>query len=655
MFYIFVGTAIGYTAGILNYFPWYRIPVPPFLNPVVSIYVATVAYAIIRHRLMDIEVIIRKTLVFAGIVTASVLVVSTPVALVQMVIGKAIGVSPFFLMVSGIAVAVFIYRPLARRLTDLTDRYLFQKKVNYRVLLKGATEYLAHLDSLKKQAKGIVHFLTFIARIRNASIYVFQSRAPGSLLLEASRPSLEVKGHKTLNILHPIVAYISSKTHRGPIQLAEIEEAKKQEKSPFRQKELDEIISLLKEHKAEAAVPCFGSTAAERARKGELHIRGILFLGPQKSDEPYTEEDLDVFFTLGQESSIAFENARLYDEVLEKNRELEEIVKKLDRAQTEMMRAFKLQQEAAKRAEAERERALENQKRAEEEQIKAERAKQEAEQAKEEALEAKKKTEEMQQELIKREKAVVVEKLMGDISHEILNPLVPVKSHNERMKKEVYVKFLEPYEKIKAMIPEPIQEKFNDAFLDLVETSEAIEKNVKHMLVVVDTLSEASQGGETIRPIDFKSLFKEVRPLLEVNTLDRRGQIQIVEHIDKDLPPVRGSGQLQQVILNLYKNAQFAMEGRPQKLFTVSARLDDDRHFMRLEFSDTGTGIPPEVMSKLFVHGFTTKGDKGTGAGLYQAKIVIESFGGTIDVKSELGKGATFIIRLPIVSDKETS
>ncbi len=62
--YIFIGTSIGYSAGVLNYCPWYRISIPPFLNPLVSVYVASLSYAIIRYRLMDIRIFAARFLIF---------------------------------------------------------------------------------------------------------------------------------------------------------------------------------------------------------------------------------------------------------------------------------------------------------------------------------------------------------------------------------------------------------------------------------------------------------------------------------------------------------------------------------------------------------------------------------------------------------------
>jgi len=262
----------------------------------------------------------------------------------------------------------------------------------------------------------------------------------------------------------------------------------------------------------------------------------------------------------------------------------------------------------------------------------------------------------MQQELIRREKLAVVAKLVGDIAHEIQNPLLPIRLNNQRLREDTYIKFMNPYEKVKSTLDETTNEEFKDAFRELYESSEAIETNVNHIFIVIDNLRKTADGDvDTIGPIDFKSQFKEMRALLEANIPEEEEGAEIVADIERNLPYVRGNAaQLQQVILNLYKNARFAMNGQQKKRFTVTAKVDDDKNFVRLEFSDTGKGIPPDILNKLFTRGFTTKGDKGTGAGLYQSKIIVEHFGGTISVKSEPGKGATFIIRLPIMSEKGT-
>ena len=82
---------------------------------------------------------------------------------------------------------------------------------------------------------------------------------------------------------------------------------------------------------------------------------------------------------------------------------------------------------------------------------------------------------------------------------------------------------------------------------------------------------------------------------------------------------------------------------------TIVTTATEDNKFVRIEISDTGDGIPEEHLSKIFDPFFSTKETgKGTGLGLSVSLGIIEKHNGTIDVKSKVGKGSTFIISLPI-------
>ncbi len=116
-----------------------------------------------------------------------------------------------------------------------------------------------------------------------------------------------------------------------------------------------------------------------------------------------------------------------------------------------------------------------------------------------------------------------------------------------------------------------------------------------------------------------------------------------------DLPPVLADPvQLDRVLINLIKNALEAMEERPVKQLRVTARYGDEPNTVAVDVSDTGTGIPPEALDKIWMAFYTTKGDRGgTGLGLPACAQIIGQLGGKITVQSEVGVGTTFTIVLP--------
>ncbi len=161
------------------------------------------------------------------------------------------------------------------------------------------------------------------------------------------------------------------------------------------------------------------------------------------------------------------------------------------------------------------------------------------------------------------------------------------------------------------------------------------------------------------KPVNLKDLVDEVLKLTEKEFLSE-GIAVSVKHSMK-VPAVMGEpGLLSQVVMNLVINARHAMAKSPVKKLTVQTGLENDRPFIRVR--DTGCGIPRENMARLFEPFFTTKGSlvsggvfdgkaHGTGLGLSVCHSIIEGHGGDIQVKSQPGRGTTFTIYFPRISD----
>ena len=187
---------------------------------------------------------------------------------------------------------------------------------------------------------------------------------------------------------------------------------------------------------------------------------------------------------------------------------------------------------------------------------------------------------------------------------------------------------------------------------------EIIQKSAQRGAEIVKQVLTFVRGSEGKRlPLDAGGLVKEVGKLV-TGTFPKNIEVQY--DVQAGLTPIVGDAtQLHQVLMNLAINARDAMPGGGQ--LRISARMTTEetgdvppelgafsRPFLLLEVSDTGTGIPPEVIERIFDPFFTTKGPgKGTGLGLSTVSGIVKSHEGKLSVKSRPGQGTTFQIVLP--------
>jgi two-component system NtrC family sensor kinase len=109
--------------------------------------------------------------------------------------------------------------------------------------------------------------------------------------------------------------------------------------------------------------------------------------------------------------------------------------------------------------------------------------------------------------------------------------------------------------------------------------------------------------------------------------------------------------KIREVLVNLLTNAIYAMSAGDTVFLRTN--LAEDKSHVIIEIEDTGKGIPPEFLARIFDPFFSTKGTEGTGLGLSISYGIVKKHKGTIDVKSTVGVGTTFTITLPVDTTKE--
>ena len=204
-------------------------------------------------------------------------------------------------------------------------------------------------------------------------------------------------------------------------------------------------------------------------------------------------------------------------------------------------------------------------------------------------------------------------------------------------------------------------------------TEAATESGLDEMAADAAQITKAAQRGAELthqllafarrevvrpRPLDLGAVVTGIEPMLSRSIGEH---IRLIVRLADDLPPITADpGQLDQVLVNLAVNARDAMPGGGQLSIETSAlTVDADYtvtrphlrtgHYVRLRVSDTGTGMPPEVIERAFEPFYTTKGPgKGTGLGLATVYGIITAAGGDLSIYSEAGLGTTFTILLPV-------
>jgi len=177
-----------------------------------------------------------------------------------------------------------------------------------------------------------------------------------------------------------------------------------------------------------------------------------------------------------------------------------------------------------------------------------------------------------------------------------------------------------------------------------------IDQETKRMADLVANLLQFSRRGrEEASTVEVR---QELGKALElIHHLLRKRQITVSQDLDPETPTVFADRQkLRQVFLNLLTNASDAMPGGGTlTLRTASVGLEDGQPAIRIEFSDTGSGIAPEHLSKVMDPFFTTKEEgRGTGLGLAICRRIVQDHQGKIEIDSAVGKGTTVRIVLPV-------
>jgi two-component system NtrC family sensor kinase len=598
-------------------------------------------YAIIRYRLMDVDIIFKRGLAYTA-ATAGVAAVYFALVAVIAEIFHAQTSGPVGGMIA-IIVAAFLFQPFREWIQARLDRFFYRDRLDYRRTLIEFGRTLSNEVRIEPMLGSVMDRVSQTLLVDRLAIFVEDPLRPGTMRLARSM-GVRLSEPLDLGFLEPARPEFSS----GALFF----------ESPRVAREVgDSVRKTLEQLDLNYFVPC-------RIRE---HTVAVLGLGKTVDGDFLSSDDVELVQTIAGYVAIALDNAQLYTSLEQKAFEIarlkdfsENIVESLNVGvlavdlgglveswNTRMEQLFGVsRQDAVGRQLASLlpgELAAEIAARGDQDQITGIYKQRLQHQGLLLTLNVSiaplvsksgerigrlllfddvTQRERMEEQMSQTEKLTSLGLLAAGVAHEVNTPLAVISNYIQMLAKQM---------------PE------NDPRHAIIE--KIVKQTFRASEIVNNLLNFSRTGAGELADVDVNRVVEETLSLV-AHPL-KTSQIQIVKQLGAGLPAVRGSAnKLQQVFLNFFLNARDAMPGGGILEVRTAARNGS----VEIEVADTGAGIPREHIHRIFDPFFTTKSiGRGTGLGLSVSYGIIKEHAGKIDVRSTPGRGTSFHVEFPAV------
>jgi PAS domain S-box-containing protein len=597
------------------------------------------AYAIIRYRLMDVDIIFKRGLAYTAATAAVATVYFSLVALITYLF-HAPATGPVGGMIA-IVIAAFLFQPFREWIQARLDRFFYRDRLDYRRTLIEFGRTLTNEVRLDPMLGSVMDRISQTLLVDRLAIFVDDPEHPGSMRIARSM-GVRLSESMDLSFLGPARPEFA----RGALFF----------ESPRVAKDVtDSVRRTLEQLDLNYFIPC-------RIRE---HTVAVLGLGKTVDGDFLSSDDVELVETIAGYVAVALDNAQLYSSLEQKALEIarlkdfsENIVESLNVGvlavdldgiveswNTRMEQLFGvLRRDAVGRRLSSllpNELAEEIAARGDQEHITGIYKQRLHHQGKHLTLNVSitplvsksnerigrlllfddvTQRERMEQQMTQTEKLTSLGLLAAGVAHEVNTPLAVISNYIQMLAKQM---------------PE------GDPRQSIIE--KIVKQTFRASEIVNNLLNFSRTGAAETASVDVNRVVEETLSLV-AHPL-KTARIQVMKELGESLPPVYGSAnKLQQVFLNLFLNARDAMPGGGM----LEVRTGAHNGSVEIEIADTGAGIPREDINRIFDPFFTTKSNgRGTGLGLSVSYGIIKEHAGKIDVRSTPGKGTAFHVEFP--------
>ena len=641
----------GTLAGILPFLFFYIVPfslgaVPQRWMNVSAFSLALVplcfGYAIIRYRLMDVDIIFKRGLAYTFATAGVVAVYFAAVAVIGELFHTAWPTGPGGAVIA-IVVAAFLFQPLRDWVQAHLDRFFYRDRLDYRRTLIEFGRALTNEVHLEPLLGSVLDRISQTLLVDRLAVFLEDPGAPGRFVLSRSM-GLHFDGPLDLSFLD----FSRPALERGCLFF---------ESGRAALTESESVRDTLDQLDLNYFIPC------------RFHERTVAILGLGKTVDGdfLSSDDLELLFTIAGYVAIAIENARLYHSLEQKAMQIERlkdfsenIVESLNIGVLTVDLDDRIESwnpQLEQMLEAPRDAAIgrplgsvlppdlvaEVMARATDEHVSgiykfhlhSHSGRRLVVNASIAPLVGK--TGErlgrlilldditqrirLEEQMVQTEKLTSLGLLAAGVAHEVNTPLAVISNYIQMLAKQIP--------------PDDPRQK----------TIEKIVKQTFRASEIVNNLLNFSRtGAAEFTSVNLNSVVEETLTLVQHPF--KTARVSVIHSLTKELPPVLGSPtRLQQVFLNLFMNARDAMPNGGM----LEVRTAAQNGSVEVEVTDTGSGIPPEHLHRIFDPFFTTKASgRGTGLGLSVSYGIIKEHAGKVEVRSTPGKGTSFRLEFPV-------
>jgi PAS domain S-box-containing protein len=273
------------------------------------------AYSILKYRLMDINLAVKKTTAYSLVTSAIAFTYILIVLAFEYSFRYFFNYSSFWHALPAALVIAVTFNPLRNYLQTITDRLFFRRMIEYQKIIKEVTHLISSVTNLSTLFRLVDRTIIRAFCVEVVAIALYEEKEDSFHVEKTNGHAPEILSHQ-INSDSPLINYLLSVKDVAVVD--EIKALMDRDINPGEKEKMEKIIAELGFFKAVIAVPAFSRDK----------LVGILFLGEKLSGEPYSPDDLELLLNMTSEAGIAIENAKLYRDITQTRDYLNNLIQK---------------------------------------------------------------------------------------------------------------------------------------------------------------------------------------------------------------------------------------------------------------------------------------------------------------------------------------